>query len=432
MKQCLRNEDRISILPEALQLHILSQLPTKEAAATSALSKQWRSLWKLVPKLKFDDDIYEFNQSEHETFSETVSRVLLSHQSPVLQSLHIHLRVDKCRAADVGMWIGIAYARHVRKLSLYFASERGVTSFKFPLGMFHSETLETLELGAWVLVYVPYQARLKSLKTLRLRNVEYEDDSSVLNLLSGCPKLENLVVNRDEDGVEIFTVEVPSLQRLTIFDSNDGEMSGGYVIKAPALKYLEIRGVESRQCCVIENAPELVEAKIVNVSKIVDEKLLVSLTSVKTLSLALSPLEITFPTGSIFYQLVNLELQTCKAEWWNLLVLMLDASPRLQVLKLLDNSCYNDRDRSVACKKWSQPNKVPECLLSHLETFVWRSYRERLEEEKVVAKYILSNAARLKKASFSEMPIQDSNSQEMVDELESVVRASTSCELAFE
>ncbi|CAA7024836.1 unnamed protein product [Microthlaspi erraticum] len=180
-----------------------------------------------------------------------------------------------------------------------------------------------------------------------------------------------------------------------------------------------------------ENAPELVAAKIVNVSNIVDEKLLVSLTSVKTLSLALSPLEITFPTGSIFYQLVNLEIHTCKAEWWNLLVLMLDASPRLQVLKLLYESSYDYWDR-LACKKWSQPKKVPECLLSHLETFLWRSYKRVLEEEKAVAKYILSNAARLKRASFSEMPLEERNSQEMVEELESVVRASNSCELVFE
>uniref|UniRef100_A0A1J3FY84 F-box/FBD/LRR-repeat protein n=1 Tax=Noccaea caerulescens TaxID=107243 RepID=A0A1J3FY84_NOCCA len=432
MKRCLSNEDRINHLPEALHLHILSLLPTKDAVATSALSKQWRSLWKLVPKLDFNDFVYEYNPSERDAFSETVSKVLLSHKSPVLESLRIHFRVDKSRAADIGMWIGIAYARHVRELSLYFSSERGVTNFKFPIGMFHSETLETLELGAWVLVYVPSQACLKSLKTLRLQSVDYKDESSLVNLLSGCPNLENLVVNRDEDGVEIFTVEVPSLQRLTIFDSNDGKMAGGYVINVPSLKYLEIHGVESRQCCVIENAPELVEARIVNVSKIVDEKLLVSLTSVKTLSLALSPLEITFPTGSIFYQLVNLELNTYKAEWWNLLLLMLDASPRLQVLKLRDNSCYEYWDPSVACKKWSQPNKVPECLLSHLETFVWRSYRQRLEEEKVVAKYILSNAAHLKRASFSEMPLQERNSQEMVVELESVVRASDSCELVFE
>ncbi|CAA7052302.1 unnamed protein product [Microthlaspi erraticum] len=208
-------------------------------------------------------------------------------------------------------------------------------------------------------------------------------------------------------------------------------MSGGYVTNAPSLKYLLFHGVQSRQCCVIKNAAELVGAMIGNVSKIVDEKLLLSLTSVKTLSLALSPLEITFPSGSIFYQLVNLEIHTYKAEWWNLLVLMLDASPRLQVLKLLDILCRY-WDLGVACKKWSQPNKVPECLLSHLETFVWRGFRHPLEEKIEVAKYILSNATRLKKATFSGKHVQRSSSQELAEELESVVRASNSCELVFD
>ncbi|XP_047051496.1 uncharacterized protein LOC124656879 [Lolium rigidum] len=38
-------EDRITALPEALQLHILGLLPFKSAVRTGALSTQWRALW---------------------------------------------------------------------------------------------------------------------------------------------------------------------------------------------------------------------------------------------------------------------------------------------------------------------------------------------------------------------------------------------------
>jgi hypothetical protein len=38
-------EDRITALPEALQLHILGLLPFKSAVRTGALSTQWRTLW---------------------------------------------------------------------------------------------------------------------------------------------------------------------------------------------------------------------------------------------------------------------------------------------------------------------------------------------------------------------------------------------------
>ncbi|CAL9248523.1 unnamed protein product [Arabidopsis halleri] len=437
MKRCLRNgsgvnEDRISDLPEALLLQILSLLPVKDVVATSVLSKPWRSLWKLVPKLKFD---YENNQSEHETYSEIVCRLLLSNKAPVLESLHLDFKVGKCRAVDVGMWIGIAYARHVRDLVLHVISEKG--SFKFPTSLYNCETLESLTLRSWVLVDVPSQVCLKSLKTLHLDSVDYKDDETFRNLLSGCQNLENLVLYRHMPDIETFTIAVPSLQRLTIFDENDAQGYGGYVINAPSLKYLKIDGFKALEFCFIENAPELVEATIIDVSKIINEKLLESLTSVKRLSLALSPLEIKFPTGSIFYQLVSLELYTDKEEWWNLLVLMLDSSPKLQVLKLI-GQWYGVKN-PLAIRNWDQPKNVPGCLLFHLETFMWRGCERLGEDEKEVAKYIIRNTNSLKRATFSRLIYEENNNSldmvenlEMVEELESVVRASNSCQLVFE
>lgn len=61
--------NRISQLPEALILEILSLLPTEVAVATSVLSKQWQSLWKMLPKLNFDS---LHNGHEFGTFSRNV------------------------------------------------------------------------------------------------------------------------------------------------------------------------------------------------------------------------------------------------------------------------------------------------------------------------------------------------------------------------
>ncbi|XP_019101817.1 PREDICTED: putative F-box/FBD/LRR-repeat protein At4g13965 [Camelina sativa] len=315
------NADRISELPEALILQILSLLPTKEAIATSVLSKQWQSHWKMLPKLK---------------------SLLSYNKAPVLKSLHLKICFSICSTIDIGILIGIALSRNVRKLVLECSLGK---VFKFPRCLsYNCETLETLKLK--------YSAR----------------------------------------------IDVPS-SRLSIFGSRRGRLQG-YVINAPSLKYLKIEGIVGHDFCLIENVPKLVEIK--------------------------------FPTGSIFYQLVYLELHTNKEAWWNLLTLMLDSSPQLQFLELIDSRPLGSRKDLVAHGTWNQPNNVAECLLHHLETFVRNGYKEQLEEVIEVAKYILRNANCLKEATFSIIGLNSYERLEMLEELESVVRVSnSSCKLVL-
>ncbi|KAF3611393.1 hypothetical protein DY000_02046979 [Brassica cretica] len=141
----------------------------------------------------------------------------------------------------------------------------------------------------------------------------------------------------------------------------------------------------------------------------------------------------------IFYQLVSLEMYTHKVAWWNLLTLMLDSSPKLQVLKLIDHSSHQPKlvsdKKDMDPRKWNQPECVPECLVSHLETFVWTRPDWIREEEKEVARYILRNAQQLKKATFIIDPIEPkrlfrlAKRREMLNELPAVIMASKSCNL---
>ncbi|EOA26070.1 hypothetical protein CARUB_v10019487mg [Capsella rubella] len=378
----------------------------------------------MLPKLEFHS--YD-HKSGPGAFSKNVSKALLSHKAPVLQSLHLKIYLlGWCTTSDTETLIGVVLARKLRKLVLQVLWE----PIRISNGLYNCETLETLELKYHVLLDVPSSVCLKSLTTLHLHYVNFKDNDSLLNLLSGCPNLENLDVRQNSvSSTKPFTIAVPSLQRLTIYASGRVDTDAGYVINAPCLKFLKIEGTDQVfGYFLIENVPELEEAMISVSSHLVNDNLLGSLTSVKRLNLESSPSQIKFPTGSIFYQLVYLELLTHNEECWNLLTLMLDGSPNLQVLKIFSHRYWNND----AVGKWNQPENVPECLLFHLETFFWKGYDWRQEALFEVVRYILSNTNCLKIATFSSKQLRSEERVEMVKDLNSVARASNSCQLLVE
>lgn len=97
---------------------------------------------------------------------------------------------------------------------------------------------------------------------------------------------------------------------------------------------------------------------------------------------------------------------------------------------------YNKKNMEPG--KWNQPKNAPQCLLCHLETFVWTRPDWVKEEEKEVAIYIVGNARHLKKATFILDHIETkklfrlAKRREMLNVLPDVVRASDSCQLVFE
>ncbi|CAN6895341.1 unnamed protein product [Brassica oleracea] len=48
-------EDRISSLPEELLVTILLLVPIKNAVATMILSKRWRYIWMMLPRIDYNE-----------------------------------------------------------------------------------------------------------------------------------------------------------------------------------------------------------------------------------------------------------------------------------------------------------------------------------------------------------------------------------------
>ncbi|XP_024011690.1 F-box/FBD/LRR-repeat protein At5g56420 [Eutrema salsugineum] len=416
--------DKVSQLPDDLLIKILSLVPTKNVIAMSILSKRWRSLWTLLPRLIFGEDDEdeeehaEYNWADQINLSQVVYTTLLLHKAQVLECFHLNITTI-CSASEIELWVRVAVDRFVRDLKIRFCNGYGLITL--PISLYRSETLETLELRSVKFLEVPSQFSFPSLKRLRLLFVKYADEESFVRLISNCPVLEDLVVETcHNDNVATFTVNVPSLESLSIrhtlpYFGTEGDV---FVVHYHSLKQLTINLDYIGDIKFIgNNMPKLVEANLVSLS--CHAKVLASFPNIKRLFLCLDG-EALYPIGTVLFQLVRLELCLCESNWTNMLVSVLQHSPKLQVLKLALNHFLSE-DRNVC---WIQPSCVPECLLLHLNTFEWRDYGGS-EEEKQVAVYILKNARRLVTATIYPDSAELASKHEMFEELEIESRFST-------
>ncbi|KAL1195176.1 F-box/FBD/LRR-repeat protein [Cardamine amara subsp. amara] len=418
--------EKISELSDDLLIKILSLIPTKDAVAMSVISKRWMSLWTLVPRLVFDDyseEDVETNKNHDRSLSQFVSGTLLLHKAVVLESFHLKI-ASECSASEIGLWVRIVVDRFVRDLKISFY-DHGLV--KLPSRLFRCETIETLELTRVTVFEVPSRFSFRSLKKLSLLYVKYPDEESFCRLISNCPILEDLYVETcEKDNVVTYIVNVASLQILSIGDLLIESADEVFVIHSHSLKQLNINDY-SGELNLIGNLPKLVEANLQSSSH--HAKVLESVTFVKRLSLCLEE-EAQYPIGAVLFQLLRLELCSCEDNWTNILVSVLQHSPKLQVLKLYLNQNHSDLDvvREVC---WIQPERVPECMLFHLKTFEWRNYGGT-QVEKEVAIYILKNARQLSTASiFYPDSVNLVDKLKMFEELEIATRSSRACELTM-
>ncbi|XP_019092188.1 PREDICTED: putative F-box/FBD/LRR-repeat protein At5g62970 [Camelina sativa] len=436
-----------------LLVKILSFLPTKDAASTSILSKQWKFLWMRVPKLEFDEKsmypdefYYKYTFLEDEDhrrnyFTELgkshmmrrfIDRNLPSHRSPVIESLHLKLFTDAFQPEDIKLWVEIAISRCLEELSVTFIRFGGIPiAVPMPSSLYTCKSLVTLKLNRRILVDVPHTCCLPSLKALHLRRVIYADEESLQRLLSNSSVLEDLFLERSPgDNVRKFAVIIPSLLSLCIVMSEECT-SDGYIIDTPSLKCFKAFDYSdtTSTCFLVKNMPKLEEAQVWAGQN--SKRLLQPVTSVKRLSLWVGNNDIAevvvYGDDIVFNKLEHLHFRTYKRFWSKLLFQLLNASPKLQHFTFSDHLTKDGTMGAPVC--WKQLNSVPQCLLSSLQTFKWLGLH-RSVEGKDLATYILRNSCLLKTATIS-LGRQPQRDHELETEVKFCLRGSPTCNLVF-
>ncbi|PSR86425.1 F-box/FBD/LRR-repeat protein [Actinidia chinensis var. chinensis] len=409
-------EDRISSLPDSLLILILSLLPTKYAFRTSILSSRWKYLWASVPNLDFDEWMSPTIILDYDTsFMSFVDHVLHCHNLPSINRFTVrgYAGIDVSR---LHAWVRVAIERCVREIDIQMYPDRPLS---LPWGLFMCKTLVALRLISELKFDFPSVVYLPNLKVLHV-SVHFPSNDLTQKLFSSCPMLEDLRIraNVEHEKETVFNVNLPALkifklQLVALLDNEHFERGithskNKVVVNAPLLEDLAVDD-DFLACYSLKNLSSLVSAYI-NVGhccmQILGMKehanqlftLLEGITSVKLLTLDEATMGVLdFAEDKklpLFPNVTCLELHVYNGHSWRWLPDLLSSVPNLVSLVIRKDPPHEDGDL-VHEFSWTEPQKTPTCLLSHLETLGITGFKG-LDNELKLLKYFMESGKVLK------------------------------------
>ncbi|XP_057447173.1 putative FBD-associated F-box protein At5g56820 [Lotus japonicus] len=374
--------DRISMLPDELLCHILSFLQTIQAVKTRLLSKRWRNIWTSVPVLDYDHQSYYLrNNKPNSCFERFVYATILARDfyQPI-RSFTLKYGVPDSYLSNVhvNVWVNIVFKIGIQNIDLDLYPRKN----RISLDILSSKTLVVLKLQG-LNVNVSTSLELSSLKSLHLEEVKFVQPKYLIELLYGCPMLEDL--------------------------------------KARCLDY-DLKGYYSKEEFKFKSLPKLVRADLHFAGMDDTNILLKSICNVEFLRIQQFRFVDEVPEFPHLRHL-SLHLDNRRLHWW--VFLMLKNCPKLQSLKLDLNESFESED------VLPYPHLVvPECLTSHF-TQCYLKYCPGTEGGLQFAKYIMQNSTSLKSMKVHCVSHNLLAKLEVQKELALCSRKSASCELSF-
>uniref|UniRef100_A0ACD5ZN29 Uncharacterized protein n=1 Tax=Avena sativa TaxID=4498 RepID=A0ACD5ZN29_AVESA len=237
------SEDRLSALTDDLLINILLKiLDTAFAARTSVLSRRWRRLWTLMPKLLF-----------HTSNPHHIHLALTAHKAPVL--LHLGVSVIDPTPESLAAWIPIAARRLSGDLYLINMAEGNGDEAKercvFELPCFERATSIVLQLGPLGPgVSMPLSGVFAQLTTLCLICVHLHGPCRLGEVVSSprCPSLKRLIIH-NAMGLRNFTIHSKSLKYIELKNlwPDDPLGLGNFTIHSESLLRMKLASLHSLQ-----------------------------------------------------------------------------------------------------------------------------------------------------------------------------------------
>ncbi|KAI3847139.1 hypothetical protein MKW92_009463 [Papaver armeniacum] len=423
--------DQISTLPDDVLVRILLFVPTEEAVVTSILSKRWKFLWTLIPVLDFDfirfsvkfltlddDDIKR-------RFLDFVERVFSLHELETLRKLRLAFEITEFAdySSKAFLLLKFAMRSNCLTLDLNFSYSNPMSIFEnidmytLPVCFFPHRSVSKLKLTCCKFMPSLYRG-FTSVNVVKLTFVELQKDS-VYDLVSKCPRLEELHLVRCEISSSFFELNAPeSNLKCLVLQSCYGNDSLGFehaCIHIPTLLQLKYEGVFTSGHLSISSSKNLIEAEVdISCSLTLHNehqltcKLLKGLQNVKSLALFSHNLEVLNMNGGIrlptpFNNLKHLTVKLAKVDKELLgFVCLLRSSPYLESLCLsIDFNCLLSENEMLSAVYNGDEETVqqlcllpPECLAHLMKIKI--EYFQGLKVEMEFVKLFLRSSLCLK------------------------------------
>ncbi|KAL0725105.1 hypothetical protein Bca4012_039704 [Brassica carinata] len=441
--------DRISNLPDEIIHHIGSFLSAKEAAFATLLSKRWRNLFTIVPKLRF-------NNGSAKSFKDFVDDVVL----PLPVNSRVRKFSLKCKyVPDIEDLINRCLLHVVNRgvmcLQLQIEVDRE-EHYSLPTHVFTCKTVSTMKLGSgFVIEALPADVSLPALKSLFLDSVRFLGGvdgryCAFKTLLSASPVLRELVMNGNEWGKWCRTVSSTTLQRLTIRREDFDPYEEGIIdddpyefdnvsFETPALTYLDYSDYVPKEYPTV-NLDSLVEANLnlcADVEGVWQKEhantfnpmnLIIGFKNVEILNLTIEAVEmfgVFNETIPMFEKVSQLSLSLSNFCWFSVPNLM-KKFPNLKTLIIEDSLHYEYHSTDeVICQCVSGYSFLLSCPVEVLKINCYDGSVEELEQ----MKHFLGKLSCLELVEVRAKAASSDAKLKIMADLLMLPRASTKCKV---